>query len=203
MKRVVLMLALALVIPVLATAADFTFYTTGAFSNCANASSCTFGNTTISFAGVGVPTPVSGNNPSFGKTLGTFTISGSTPTADTLAGDFTLSVFQLTPENANGAFVGTLAGTIAYNSPAGYWYFSTSNQVLSLGTGVITQYSLTLDNKLCPLGPCIRLDGPSDAGNGSTTVKADITQVPEPASIMLFGSGLTGLAGVIRRRFKK
>ncbi len=35
------------------------------------------------------------------------------------------------------------------------------------------------------------------------TVKANVPNVPEPASLMLFGSGLAALSGVMRRKFRK
>jgi hypothetical protein len=37
----------------------------------------------------------------------------------------------------------------------------------------------------------------------NTTTTTLVTNVPEPASIMMFGSGLLGFAGVIRRKLNK
>ena len=43
----------------------------------------------------------------------------------------------------------------------------------------------------------------SDGNNGGWALVPDTTVIPEPASMLLLGSGLIGLAGFVRRRFKK
>jgi hypothetical protein len=45
--------------------------------------------------------------------------------------------------------------------------------------------------------------GTGDASLFSSTGQADITAVPEPGSMMLLGTGLVGMATVLRRRFAK
>jgi hypothetical protein len=207
MKRVVLMLALALVIPALAMAANFSYYTTGVFGPgpCAGNNTCAFGSTTISFAGkANSVTPQPGIAPTT-TDLGVFTISGGSTTPDTLSGSFSLNVFQVTPDSGNQAFVGNLTGTIQLDQSSGAWVFadlSATRLTFSGGSGLTTTYQLrNLDN--CGGDPCIVLGYPTAGGAAQNTVTAFVTQVPEPASIMLFGSGLTGLAGLVRRRIKK
>jgi hypothetical protein len=78
-------------------------------------------------------------------------------------------------------------------------------------------YWLNLDNAVVNDGDPVYWDensGPSSASEnsvgtipseaftvlGSTTSTTTSTSVPEPSSIMLFGSGILGLAGVLRRK---
>jgi PEP-CTERM motif len=197
-----MMLALALVIPALAMAADFTYSTTGTFSGGAGCTTntCTVGTATLSFVGsAGGPF-----SPGTDVTMGTFTntVAGS---GNNFSGiGFTLNVIQTAPGSGTGQVIGTLQGTISSNSSNGTLQFASSSALSTSITagGLVTIY--TLDTTLGPgaclgLSNCISLGGP----NQNAAVTAFVTQVPEPASIMMFGTGLTGLAGLVRRRMKK
>jgi len=215
------MLALALVIPALAMAANFDYYTVGQFSALGGGvtiggggQSATVGGTTVSFANQGTAgctagcvafgpggffdTGATGTN----ATLGSFhTVSTSGPPGDSLNNvGFTLTIFQVLPGADNNSFVGSLTGTVVTNSSTGKYYLTNlSLDQFTLANSI--HYALVLDNDAtCGVGQrCIQIGGPGQDG----TAKAFVTSVPEPASIMLFGSGLTGLAGLVRRRFKK
>ncbi len=219
MKRVVLILALALAIPTLALAGNFDYYTVGQFSGGPGVISntghtVTVGNSAITFADQGnavctagcvafgpggfFSTGAAGTN----ATLGTFhTTSNVGSTGDVFDGTgFTLTIFQTLPGVDNNSYFGTLTGTVQFNTSTGKFYLAVASLDDFTLAGLVN-YQLVLDNSAtCGVGMrCIQIGGPGQDG----TAKAFVTAVPEPASIMLFGSGLTGLAGVIRRRFKK
>jgi hypothetical protein len=215
MKRVVLMLALALVIPSLAMAANFDYYTVGMFSALGGGVTigggglnATVGSTTISWLNQGnsvCTAACAATLPYFSTptniTLGTIsTTSSAAPPGDDLSNiGFSLTIFQTLPGADNGTYFGSLNGTVTFNNSTGKFYLNLASPDNFTLAGLLN-YQLVLDNAAtCGTGRCIQIGGPGQ----SAQPKAFVTAVPEPASIMLFGSGLTGLAGVIRRRFKK
>jgi hypothetical protein len=100
--------------------------------------------------------------------------------------------------------------------------FNVCTETGNLGTSVnlaAGTYWLNLDNAVVNTGDPVYWDensGPSQAsentvgtipseaftilGGGTTTTTTTTTSVPEPSSIMLFGSGILGLAGLLRRK---
>lgn len=183
-----------------AAAQTVTFSTSGAFSGSGcSGLVCNFGGFTLTYQGAtsfGYTPPTVVDLGSFG----TECISCAPLTSSSIAAGvtFTLTISQTNPTNGTTNFVGSVTGTLAFN-PSSSSLVWTPTTFTSAIDGVT--YSLITDQGVGIAGK-IAIQAPTDNSSSPnlTSVKAQITAVPEPASMALVATGLIGLIPVIRRR---
>lgn len=201
MKRILLMAALALALPLAAFAGNVDFTNTGGTLTGTSAGLTLTGSelTVVDGLGGGIVTGGLGSlsfttggltsgSLTTGGTFaagGTFTITGNgkggIPNGVIFSGTFSGPVTwtEITTSGPNGSIYYTLTGAIS-----GTWYNGT------IVNGATTQITFNAGKN--------GFTGSVPLGSGDTI----ITTVPEMGTLGLLGTGLVGLAGVVRRKMK-
>ena len=130
--------------------------------------------------------------------LGTFSLATSPGRA--VAGDFTLNITFTAPTGINGgqstSYLATITGSVSPVVDQGgvAIHFTQPVTVFTFSNGGISgSFTLTMADLFVQSGRT------ADVTAGLTGQQ---TAIPEPASMLLLGTGLLGVAGVARRRFR-
>jgi len=207
MRRAFLMVLLALALPMLAfaTSTNQVDVTNSGGTLTGTTSGMTLTNSTLiavnGYDGLGLIT---------GSNLGTLNFStgalltGNLQTGATFAGGGSFSIAT----NGTQGLPNGVIFTGTFDGPVTWQLFTLSNGTHNYElSGTITGVLIVGNQKINVVGVTVQLTVNTGKGyfDGSTTISSgdtNISVVPEPGTLGLLGTGLVGIAGLVRRKLK-